>query len=61
MAGFIDFHPHAFPDRMAPAAIASLEKQWNIKAYLASMDRGGIFQSVLCSIATRPEHFTSIL
>jgi len=68
MAGFIDFHTHAFPDRMAPAAIASLEKAGNIKAYLdgtvggllASMDRGGIDQSVLCLIATRPEHFTSI-
>jgi hypothetical protein len=33
MAGFIDFHTHAFPDHIAPAAIASLEKAGNIKAY----------------------------
>ena len=69
MAGFIDFHTHAFPEHMAPAAIASLEKEGNIKAYLdgtvssllTSMDRSGVDQSVLCSIATRPAQFTAIL
>jgi predicted TIM-barrel fold metal-dependent hydrolase len=69
MAGFIDIHTHAFPDPVAAVAIPALEKEGNIKAYLdgtvaallASMDRSGIDQSVLCSIATRPEQFTSIL
>lgn len=69
MAGIIDIHTHAFPDHIAAAAIPSLEKEGNIKAYLdgtvsallASMDRSGIDQSVLCSIATRADHFTAIL
>lgn len=69
MAGFIDIHTHAFPDHIAPAAVSTLEKEGNIKAYLdgtvaallASMDRSGIERSVLCSIATRPEQFSSIL
>ena len=69
MAGIIDIHTHAFPDHIAAAAIPALEKEGDIKAYLngtvsallASMDRSGIDQSVLCSIATRPEQFASIL
>ena len=69
MAGIIDIHTHAFPDPIAAAAIPALEKEGNIKAYLngtvsallASMDRSGIEQSVLCSIATRPEQFDTIL
>ncbi len=69
MAGIIDIHTHAFPDHIAAAAIPALEKEGNIKAYLdgtvsallASMDRSGVEQSVLCSIATRPDHFASIL
>ena len=69
MAGYIDFHTHAFPDQIASFAIPALEKEGNIKAYLngtisallASMDRCGIEQSVVCSIATRPEQFTPIL
>ncbi|WP_319587186.1 hypothetical protein [uncultured Desulfobulbus sp.] len=69
MAGYIDIHTHAFPDPIAKVAIPSLEKEGGIKAYLdgtvagllASMDRAGIEQSVLCSIATRPEQFAPIL
>ena len=69
MAGIIDIHTHAFPDHIAAAAIPALEKEGNIKSYLdgtvsgllASMDRSGIEQSVLCSIATRPDQFASIL
>jgi uncharacterized protein len=69
MAGYIDIHTHAFTDFIAKVAIPALEREGGIKAYLdgtvagllASMDRSGIEQSVLCSIATRPEQFTPIL
>jgi len=69
MTGVIDIHTHAFPDPIAKVAIPALEREGNIKAYLdgtvaellASMDRSGVEQSVLCSIATRPEQFASIL
>jgi len=69
MAGYIDFHTHAFPDQLASCAIPALEKEGNIKAYLngtitallASMEHCGIEQSVVCSIATRPEQFSPIL
>ncbi len=69
MAGIVDFHTHAFPDQIAASAIASLEHEGGIKAWLdgtvadllRSMDRSGIETSVLCSIATRPSHFQPIL
>lgn len=69
MTGYIDFHTHAFPDRIAETAIPILEKKGNVKAYLngtiagllASMDLAGIERSVVCSIATRPEQFQPIL
>jgi predicted TIM-barrel fold metal-dependent hydrolase len=67
--GVIDFHTHAFPDDLAARAIAHLEKEGNVKAclngtvtdLLRSMDRAGIEKSVICSIATRPQQFNSIL
>jgi len=69
MPGYIDFHTHAFPDRLAATAIPYLEKEGNVKAWLNgtisallnSMDRAGIAVSVLGSIATRPEQFAAIL
>ena len=69
MAGIIDFHTHAFPDELAARAIPFLEEEGNIKAQidgtvadlLRSMDRAGIAQSVICSIATRPQQFQAIL
>jgi len=70
----IDFHTHAFPDALAERAIPALEHEAqeagsDIKAFhggtvrdlLSSMDQAGIARSVLCSIATRPEQFRSIL
>ncbi len=68
MAGIIDVHTHAFPDKVARAAIPTLEKCGGIKAYrngtvadlLASMDAAGVERSVLCSIATKPEQFQHI-
>ena len=69
MTKIIDFHTHAFPDAVADRAIPGLEKAGNVKAccdgtisgLLASMDRAGIEQSVICSIATRIEQFHPIL
>ena len=66
---YIDFHTHAFPDNLAAATIPQLEKKGNVTAaldgtissLLHSMDQAGIAASVLCSIATRPEQFPSIL
>lgn len=66
----IDFHTHAFPDALAERAISALEAEApEVKAFhdgkvsslLRSMDEAGIDTSVLCSIATRPEQFESIL
>ncbi len=67
----IDFHTHAFPDSLAPRAIASLEAgakhEWKavldgrISSLLASMDRSGVDRSVVCPIATKPEQFDGIL
>lgn len=67
--GYIDFHTHAFPDQIAATAISALEKKGNVIAYLngtvtdllGSMDKAEIEQSVVCSIATRPEQFQPIL
>lgn len=69
MAGYIDFHTHAFPDGIAATAIRSLEKKSNTRAYLngtldellSSMDKTGIERSVICSIAARVEQFKPIL
>lgn len=68
-AAIIDFHTHAFPDKVAAHAIPALEKAGNVKAgldgrmasLLASMADSGVEKSVLCLIATRPGQFASIL
>lgn len=65
----IDFHTHAFPDALAERAMQQLSTESGVKSYLdgkissllRSMDDCGIEQSVLCSIATKPEHFGPIL
>lgn len=64
----IDIHTHAFPDALAPRAIAKLECG-NTKAFtdgtvsglLRSMDAAGIDRSVICSIATKADQFDPIL
>jgi predicted TIM-barrel fold metal-dependent hydrolase len=69
MSSFIDFHTHAFPDDLAAKAIPHLETEGNIKAFLngtvadllRSMDRARIEKSLICSIATKPSQFHSIL
>jgi predicted TIM-barrel fold metal-dependent hydrolase len=65
----VDFHTHAFPDKLAARAIASLERLGGVRAaldgtvgaLLSSMDRAGIAAAVVCSIATDPGQFGSIL
>jgi len=65
----IDFHTHIFPDHIASGAISHLEKEGGVKAHLdgtrgdllASMNKNGIDSSVVCSIATKPSQFQSIL
>ncbi len=67
--GIIDFHTHAFPDELAERAMKILEEEGGIKAHLdgrvssllSSMDRWGIEKSIVCSIATKPAQFDSII
>jgi predicted TIM-barrel fold metal-dependent hydrolase len=69
MTGLIDFHTHAFPDDLAERAMKMLEEEGGIKAsldgkvssLLRSMDRNGIEKSIVCSIATKPAQFDTIL
>lgn len=65
----IDVHTHAFPDALAARAISHLERRASVAAaldgtaaaLLASMDRAGVDRAVVCSIATEPRQFASIL
>ena len=69
MQGIIDFHAHAFPDQVAAGAIPYLEEEGNVRALhdgtidslVKLMDRDGVDKSVICSIATRPAQFASIM
>lgn len=73
MKGIVDFHAHAFPDHISDRAMKSLleegKKMFDVRAYLdgklpsliASMDKYSIDKSVVCSIATKPSQFDSIL
>ncbi len=64
----IDVHTHVFPDALAPAAIAALQKAGDLTArydgtidgLVASMDRSGVDVSVTQPVATRPEQVPSI-
>ena len=69
MPGIIDFHAHAFPDKVAETAVPALAAKGKVTpcldgriySLLLSMDKAGVDKSVLCSIATRPGQFDSIL
>lgn len=69
MQGIIDFHTHAFPDELAKRAMKMLEEEGGIRAsldgtvssLLRSMDKHGIEKSLVCSIATKPSQFDTIL
>lgn len=67
----IDFHTHAFPDALAPRAIAQLTINAAASGYtpltdgtlaglIASMDRAGITASVVCNIATNPRQMKKV-
>lgn len=66
-----DAHVHAFPDKVAAAAMPKLtaEARWmklhpsfdgTLAGLAASMDRSGIRRAILCSVATRPEQVAKI-
>ncbi len=69
MPGIIDFHAHAFPDQVAESAIPYLEEEGDVRAghdgrvssLLEIMDRENVEKSVICSIATKPSQFASII
>jgi predicted TIM-barrel fold metal-dependent hydrolase len=67
----IDFHTHAFPDALAPRAVAQLTINAAASGYtpltdgtvaglIASMDKAGIAQSVVCNIATNPRQMKKV-
>lgn len=66
-----DAHAHAFPDRVAAAAMPKLvaEALWHelhpsfdgtLDGLIRTMDRAGIRRAILCSVATRPEQVPKI-
>lgn len=66
----VDVHTHAFPDHLAPRAMAQLQAETDevvavldgtVADLLRSMDRAGIQTSVVASIATKPGQFEPIL
>lgn len=67
----IDFHTHAFPDALAPRAIAQLTinaaasgykplTDGTIQGLIDSMDQAGINRSVVCNIATNARQMTKV-
>ncbi len=66
--GVIDFHTHAFPNRLARRAMRTLARQadWQpvldgrLKSLIRSMDAADIDVSVVCAIATKPEQAADI-
>lgn len=64
----IDSHTHAFPDKVAPAAVEALQTAYGavpvllptIDNLLRHMDEAGVDKSVVCPVATRPEQVRSI-
>ncbi len=64
----IDSHTHVFPDKVAPAAVESLQQVYGavpvtmptIDNLLRHMDEAGVDKSVVCPVATKPEQVRSI-
>ncbi len=59
----IDFHTHAFPDKLAQRALASLSTAIHIEPHtdgtvpglISRMDAEGVDRAVICNIATNPK------
>lgn len=64
----VDLHVHAFPDRIAEAAVAGLERATGYERHYdgtlaglrASMARNGVERAVVQPVATRPESVAGI-
>jgi len=64
----IDIHTHAWPDPVAPNAVATLERLGMLTPYydgtidglISSMDANGVSASVIQPVATKPEQLRSI-
>ncbi len=64
----IDFHTHIFPDKIAAATIAALEKKGNMRAFengkaeglIAAADEAGIDIAVNLPVLTKPSQFESV-
>lgn len=64
----IDFHTHVFPERMAAATVAHLEKESGLKAatngtldeLITSMDESGVDCSIIVPVVTSPRQFSGI-
>jgi len=64
----IDFHTHAFPDKLAERALGSLaarvrmtpETDGSISGLLSCMDHCGVDHAVVCNIATNPRQMNNV-
>jgi hypothetical protein len=64
----VDFHTHAFPDKVADRAMATLSETYGAKpvatptisGLLGHMDQSGVEISVVMPVATRPDQVSSI-
>ena len=65
----IDFHAHAFPDKIAPRAMATLshasgglcpQTDGTAQSLKREMERDGVDLSVVLSIATNPQQQTTV-
>lgn len=64
----IDTHAHAFPDGLAPAAVAALAGAGGVQAHydgtvsglVAAMDRSGVERSLIAPVATKPAQVPTI-
>ena len=71
MNRIIDFHTHAFPDALAPRAMAKLaatsassgyypNTDGTVAGLLAAMDAAGVSRSVVCNIATNASQMQKV-
>ncbi len=64
----IDFHTHAFPDKLAERALGVLsakarmipDTDGKIDSLLATMERCGVARAVVCNIATNPKQMVNV-